>query len=382
MILRKSVLAVVPLMVCTAVTLPQDTPASKPSTRPADAQGLNSLAAIQEHFNNLQEESQKAIEKQRLAAVEAFLPKAPADEREDVLGTLVGLSLRLESYAKSLAFAEQFLKEFPKSENVNGVRKMRVMDLNQLQRLPEARQEWEAMLKQVRMEDYSDMFQLGLQLAEKFTGLDDVKSAREVYLAIRDRLPESVPANQRPMAAQQLEREVSPRLAGLDLIGQIPSALQGKTLSGDTVDLARYKGKVVLLDFWATWCRPCVAAVPTVKEVYHKYHDRGLEIVGISLDVEERPLKEFVQQQGLAWPQVWDNQSQPGTRNQFGGPNSRRYNLTSIPATFLLDRDGQIIRVNVPAAGLDEAVSRALARPATQPAGSAAGAATRPGTKP
>jgi len=262
------------------------------------------------------------------------------------------------------------------------VRKLRVVALAQGNRLADAHKEWDDFLKQADEKHAEDVYQSGMRVAEACVDSGDVKAARQVYEAMRDRLPEVVAANQKPMVAQKLEREISPRLAALELIGQSPAALEGKTLAGEPLDLAKYQGKVVLLDFWATWCGPCMAALPSVKEAYQTYHVRGFVVVGISLDVQKEPLEEFIKQQRIAWPQLWDNQGQAGTTNPFGGPNSRRYNLTAIPATFLLDRDGRIARVNLPARGLEDAISRVLAKPATQPAAASAPAATEPGNKP
>lgn len=370
------------VLLCAATAWAQGPAASKVAADKAGADQLNSFAAIQAHFNQLQEESQKAIEKQRLAALEAFLPKAPEDDREAVLGTMVGLALALEAYDQAIVFSDKFLKDFPKSDGLSSVYKLRISALAQADRLAEARKDWETLLKKGETDQVNDVVEAGMELAEAFTDSGNVKAARQVYETLRNRLPDAIPENQRPMIVQQLEQLLSPRLASLELIGQTPAALEGKTLAGETVDLAKYKGKVVLLDFWATWCNPCVAALPSVKAAYDKYHARGFEVIGISLDVNAEPLKEFVKQRGLAWPQLWDNQRQPGTPNPFGGPNSRRYNLTAIPATFLLDRDGRILRVNVPARGLDDAVSRALAKPATRPAGVSAPTDTEPGNQP
>ncbi len=63
-----------------------------------------------------------------------------------------------------------------------------------------------------------------------------------------------------------------------------PVKVSGKTIDGKPFDISQYKGKVVIVDFWATWCGPCLAELPNLKKIYEKYHDRGLEIVGVNLD--------------------------------------------------------------------------------------------------
>jgi peroxiredoxin len=91
------------------------------------------------------------------------------------------------------------------------------------------------------------------------------------------------------------------------------------------------------------------------------------EILAVSLDLDAEQLNQFIKQERLPWRQVWDNQNLPDAQNPFGGPNARRYNLMGIPATFLIDRDGKIVRTTLTATSLEEAVARAVARPASQP---------------
>lgn len=165
-----------------------------------------------------------------------------------------------------------------------------------------------------------------------------------------------------PAAAEALLRnraaaaEVNPALAK-QCVGMLlaidgrrtPLELKFTALDGSTVDLANYRGKVVLIDFWATWCVPCMEEMPNVKRVYQAYHDKGFEIIGISLDRAPRnpakpssfektadQLKEFVAKENMPWVQHYDGM---WWDNEF----SRRFALGSIPATFLIGKDGRIV---------------------------------------
>jgi thiol-disulfide isomerase/thioredoxin len=108
-----------------------------------------------------------------------------------------------------------------------------------------------------------------------------------------------------------------------------------KAVNGREVDLANYRGKVVLVDFWATWCGPCMVEVPHVVETYHKLHSKGFEIVGISFDQDKAALARVTAQKGMLWPQYFDGK---GWQNDFGV----KYGIHSIPTMWLIDKQGRI----------------------------------------
>lgn len=112
-----------------------------------------------------------------------------------------------------------------------------------------------------------------------------------------------------------------------------PLDLKYKAIDGREVDLAALKDKVVLIDFWATWCGPCVAELPHVKEAYEKLHPKGFEIVGISFDEDREALEKFVKDKTMAWPQFFDGK---GWQNKYAG----EFGINSIPAMWLVDKKG------------------------------------------
>jgi thiol-disulfide isomerase/thioredoxin len=120
-----------------------------------------------------------------------------------------------------------------------------------------------------------------------------------------------------------------------------PLAIKFTAVDGREVDLAKLKGKVVLVDFWATWCGPCVAEIPHVKEAFEKYHDKGFEIVGISFDREgdKEKLIKFTKDKGMTWPQYFDGKF---WENEYG----QQFNIHSIPAMWLVGKDGNLADVN------------------------------------
>lgn len=131
-----------------------------------------------------------------------------------------------------------------------------------------------------------------------------------------------------------------------------PLDLTFTAVDGRKVDLAKLRGKVVLLDFWATWCPPCVEEVPNVVEAYNKFKDRGFEIIGISLDKDKSALTKFTKDNKMPWPQFFDGK---GWDNEI----SQRFQIQSVPTMWLLDREGKLADP-APRGRLEQAIEAAL----------------------
>ena len=113
------------------------------------------------------------------------------------------------------------------------------------------------------------------------------------------------------------------------------------------------KGKLTLVDFWAAWCRPCRAENPNIVKVYEKYHDKGFNVIGVSLDRKAEDWKKAIADDGLAWNQV-------SNLAYFNDPIAKLYNVDAIPAAFLLDENGIIVAKNLRGDALEETVSELL----------------------
>ncbi|MDB6029508.1 MAG: resA 1 [Verrucomicrobiales bacterium] len=133
-----------------------------------------------------------------------------------------------------------------------------------------------------------------------------------------------------------------------------PLSLKFTALDGKEINLEQYRGKVVLLDFWATWCPPCVAGMPAVKSAWTALHDQGFEVIGVSYDTEREALEKFVKQNKIPWPQFFDTKGKESSLNQsMGAPGPPNY--------WLIDRQGLLVDVNAHE-NLEEKVKRLLVR--------------------
>jgi peroxiredoxin len=160
--------------------------------------------------------------------------------------------------------------------------------------------------------------------------------------------------NAEEILANIQQQEAARKIQETLVVGAKFPDFEAKDLDGKPLSVSNYKGKILLVDFWATWCGPCVAELPNVIKAYEKYHDKGFEILGISLDESEPRLRGFLKDKNMTWSQYFD-----GAR--WKNKLAQKYGVQGIPATFLLDGDGKIIGRDLRGEKLDEALAAASA---------------------
>ncbi len=146
------------------------------------------------------------------------------------------------------------------------------------------------------------------------------------------------------------EREVQDKMIG---IGSMPPPIRLPQPDGSSFEWKSLKGKVVLLDFWASWCRPCRMENPNVVRLYEKYKDKGFEILGVSLDNNRSQWLKAIEQDKLLWEHVSD-------LNGWRSEAAQNYYVRAIPATFLLDKEGKIIAKNLRGPSLERKLAEIL----------------------
>jgi peroxiredoxin len=126
------------------------------------------------------------------------------------------------------------------------------------------------------------------------------------------------------------------------------------TADGRRISMDELEGKVVLLDFWATWCAPCREALPHIRDVARKFQDQPFVVVSVSLDTDEQKWKEFIGKNEMTWPQYRDG--------GFTGPIAKMFAVTAIPHTFTIDADGVLQDEHVGDASIEGKLKKLIAR--------------------
>jgi len=221
---------------------------------------------------------------------------------------------------------------------------------------PELKQ-FDALLAEHKNEKTDDVAQILSMKAMLYVQvMDDPKKAVVLLNQLKRDFPDTKPGqNADRMIESVKEQEVAKEVQRSLVEGSTFPDFSAKDIQGGALSVANHKGKVVLLDFWATWCTPCVQELPNVIKTYDKYHAQGFDVIGISLDQQKSKLTSFLQEKNMTWPQYFDGK---GWQNEL----ALKYGIRSIPATFLLDGNGKIIGKDLRGEDLSEAVAKALAK--------------------
>jgi thiol-disulfide isomerase/thioredoxin len=189
-------------------------------------------------------------------------------------------------------------------------------------------------------------------------GLNKPAKARSIWANVVANFPGTVAARGASLSMARLDAQLAadpdPQVPEGLALGQKFPGFNETSLGGQTLSVAACRGKVTLIDFWATWCPPCRAELPNVTAIYRTYHAQGFDIIGVSLDDDRNAVVNFTQARGMAWPQYFDGQ---GWDNKL----AKKYGVHSIPMTYLLDRHGIIIGKELRGEELGPAVVKALA---------------------
>ena len=179
----------------------------------------------------------------------------------------------------------------------------------------------------------------------------DLEEAEAIYKTLSEEIKNSKPGKQIIESIEKLR--VSEAAGKNSSIGAKAPDFSGPSVDGTELALKDVMGKVTLIDFWAGWCRPCRAENPNIVAVYNKYHEKGLNVLGVSLDRTEEAWKKAIAEDGLVWNHI-------SNIAYFDDQIAKLYNVDAIPAAFLLDENGIIVAKNLRGPELEAKVAELL----------------------
>jgi len=325
-----------------------DTIASAPSN-------FASRKALNDHY----EQQFAELDKKRISDLTALAPKLKDPEAEAAYSDAFNLAVTRDQYEAAEKGAEAFLasgKGTPRTRALasfiniiaasnRGQYDQAVKDLDLFLKGQESSTKPEAKI------DPDLMFAVGEAFLQRLIKAGEYTTARRVCSTFIDNT-----------ADPNVKGHFAARLARIDMLGKPAPAVVGTDIDGKKVSLADYSGKVVLVDFWATWAPPCVAQIPYYSALQSKYGSRGFQVIGVNVDAANQNVRDknaitsgvrrFLLAMRVSWPNVMNGTG----ANDF----AKAFGVTDIPANFLIDRDGKIIQVELSDIDLDKAIDKAL----------------------
>jgi thiol-disulfide isomerase/thioredoxin len=178
--------------------------------------------------------------------------------------------------------------------------------------------------------------QEGLFLLESTGRIDLTKQVYEALLSLGGRIG-------KPEVAEMIQKDYDTAMRRYGWLNK-ELEIAGAHFGGKPFNLDDYRGKVLLVDFWATWCPPCMRELPNLLETHKQYADSGFEVVGIALDDDHDTLKTFLDDRKLPWVTLWSDDKD---QQMYEDPRAKQFGVDGIPRTFLVDRQGKVVAIGL-----------------------------------
>ncbi|HOM15739.1 MAG TPA: redoxin domain-containing protein [Thermoguttaceae bacterium] len=334
-------------------------PAAAPNARmPGGAgvgQELQKLLTELEKLDQTLAQTQRAEEKAQLHAQRANLLEQVAQQAGNPqdrqlwykqLADTVGAAVQTGEYPKGAERLAELYEKLKKAQDVDIAAYVRFRQLtaeyglalqNPKADFPKLQAEWLKTLEEFisQYPNSPDTSEAMLQLAMGYEFAGQETDALKWYNDLASKFPQTHAGKKAAGAQRRLQS-----------VGKVLE-LAGKGLSGDQVDLAQYRGRIVLVHFWTSWCEPCKADLPTLKDLLERYGKAGFTIVGVNLDNNPEEAVQFVKENRLGWAHI----------HEPGGLESRPANelgILTLPTMFLVGADGKVIQRDIRASQLDK----------------------------
>jgi peroxiredoxin len=286
-------------------------------------------------------EIQSAHDRALIRDLMTYLAKNPkADDLEQAYMKVFDKIIEHDWFVDNEAVARKYLIEHPEGPVRSLAQIVTTMSRAQSGQYAEALASFNALMAGLGgsdQEEFASNFADTLANSAMAAGEHDV--ARKVYQALLKKFGGESP---------NLSQKVKDEIARLDRVGKRAPSVAVNDLAGAPLRLDDLRGRYVLVDFWATWCAPCLVELPRLQSAYTKYHAKGFEVVAVSLDESKSAVIDFARARKLPWKQVHNATA--------GGDLVEAFGVRSIPATFLISPEGTIIRLELRGQALDKAL--------------------------
>jgi peroxiredoxin len=267
-----------------------------------------------------------------------------AEDRDQAYAALFNKAIEHDWFLETDDLAQQYQKSDPDGPVKALAQIIQIMARAQAGRYEEALERYKQLMQGLGQSDQEEFAASFTDtLADSAIAAGEFAVARQVYATLLSRFSES------PNLRQKIEAEIK----RLDKVGRQAPRLAAEDINRQTIRFDAYQGKYVLIDFWATWCAPCIGELPRLQQAYNAYHRAGFEIIGVSLDESKTAVVDFVKARNLPWPMIHNASSTADVVEAFG--------VGSIPATYLIDPEGKIVRLDLRGKALEQTLARLIA---------------------
>jgi thiol-disulfide isomerase/thioredoxin len=374
--MRKSTILTASALLCATVATPlvlraADAPTAAPASQPASAQAKRTPDQIMNDIREVEQAMAKGVEvnvdtlldpAKRDAAAPKILPSLKkiltlTDEMEasGAQGKVIAGQIRPEMLTLTAIFgddaAREQIKKDSEADTPTGLaNKIALLNGNWV------RTNKDAAAQNKVLDDVEKLTKAkpdSIPVAQQVAMLSELGAANDANRTRAEGLVDNLTS---PFAKQMKEQLAAGRK--LREMENKPIDIAGTKVDGSNFKTSDWKGKVILVDFWATWCGPCKAELPRVKDVYSKYHEKGLEVLGVSCDSDKDALQGFVKEDpAMAWPQLFDAAENPKLNWH---PLAKQYGINGIPTMFLIDKKG-VLRTVKARENFEEMIPKLLA---------------------